>query len=114
MKSCRMIRRLNSRASFQVFLSTDSIKSYVLYKYKACPTDLALKASSGLTHSNSGILKEVIIDHGQQCTSSNVGQTGVWVIEVTSSASGKNFILSKQNLYWTFVGGWRGWGGGGM
>jgi hypothetical protein len=91
-------KSLNSRFSFQVYLSTDSIKSYVLYKYKACPSDLALKASSGLTHNNTGTLKEVIIDHGQQCTSSNVGQTGVWVIEVTNSASGKNSILSKQNL----------------
>ncbi len=91
-------KSLNSRASFEVFLSTDSIKSYVLYKYKACPSDLALKASSGLTHNNTGNLKEVIIDHGQQCTSSNVGQTGVWVIEVTNSASGKNLISYKQNL----------------
>jgi len=79
-----------SIASFQIFLTANSIKSYVLFKFKSCLTDLYLRTASGLTHNNTGFLKEVRIPDGQQCTSSNVGQTGVWVSEVTSSLSGIN------------------------
>ena len=81
----------NSRVSFQVFLLADSIKSYVLFKFNKCPPDLTLRSSSGLNYRNkvTESLKEIPIDNGQQCTSSNVGQTGIWVIEVTNLASGK-------------------------
>ena len=34
----------NSRVSFQIFLLTDSIKSYVIFKYTSCPIDLTLNA----------------------------------------------------------------------
>jgi hypothetical protein len=87
-----------STASFQVFLLSSSIKSFVLFKFKSCLTDLFLRASSGLTHNDMSTLKEVRIADGQQCTSSNVGQTGVWVSDVTTSSSGinlKNGYLSK-------------------
>ena len=82
----------NGKASFQVFLLANFLKSYAIFKFIQCPAELTLKASSGLNHkasiNNASTLKEITIDNGQQCTSSNVGQTGIWVIEVTNLASG--------------------------
>jgi hypothetical protein len=75
---------LNSRVSFQIYLSTDSVKSFVIFKFKSCPNDLTLEAASGLNYIRiDGNLKEVEIEDGQQCIGSNVGQTGVWVNDVT-------------------------------
>ena len=80
----------SSKVSFQVFLLADSTKSYVAYKFSSCPTVINARPLAGLNHNQSvASLKEVTIDNGQQCSNSNVGQTGVWVGEVTSSASGK-------------------------
>jgi hypothetical protein len=74
-----------SVTSFQIYLSTDSIQSFVIFKFRSCPKDLMLETSSGLSYKGiDGNLKEVIITNGQQCIGSNVGQTGVWVSEVTS------------------------------
>jgi hypothetical protein len=79
-----------SVTSFQIYLSTDSLKSYVTFVYNSCPTGLTLKASSGLNHRNAdGTLQEVNIIDGLQCRESNVEQLGVWVSEVTSDVSGK-------------------------
>ena len=75
------------KVSFQVFLSTDSTKSYVTYKYKTCTTELTYKATSGINHKHN--VEKILIENGQQCSSSNIGQTGVWVIEVTSLTTGK-------------------------
>ena len=72
-----------SRAAFQIFLATDSKKSYVLLKYTLCPTYISLEASSGLNYINESSFQESIILHGQQCTGSNIDQEGVWVYEVT-------------------------------
>jgi hypothetical protein len=77
--------RSTSVASFQFYISTDSVKSFVTFKYKSCPTDLYYHSSSGLNYKRiDGTLKEVKIEDGQQCTESNVGQVGVWVSDVTS------------------------------
>jgi hypothetical protein len=74
-----------SLTSFQIYLSTDSVKSFIAFKFKSCPKDLELKASSGLNYKRiNGNLKEVIIPNGQQCKGSNVGQMGLWVSDVTS------------------------------
>lgn len=89
-----------SMASFQIFLSTNTLKSYATFKFKSCLADLYLRVSSGLTHNNMGSLKEVRIADGQQCISSNVGQTGVWVSEVTSSSSGIYRIMFFFSLFW--------------
>jgi len=78
----------NSKASFQVFLLTDSIQSYVIFKFILCPSDLTIKAPSGLNLKlDTTALKEVSIDNNQQCTLSNVGQMGVWVIEATNTTT---------------------------
>ena len=80
-----------SRVSFQILLIADKVakKYFVTYKYKSCPTDLTFKASSGLNYKNyDGSLVEIIIGEGEQCTESNVGQTGVWATEVTNLISG--------------------------
>jgi len=75
----------SSVTSFQMYLSTDSVQSFVTLKYKSCPTDLNFYTSSGLNYKRiDGSLQEVIIANGQQCFGSNVGQTGVWVSDVTS------------------------------
>jgi hypothetical protein len=83
----------SSVASFQIYLSTDSVKSFVTFKFKSCPNDMALRASSGLNYKRiDGSFHEVIIANGQQCTGSNVGQTGVWVHDVTINSKLKHFI----------------------
>jgi hypothetical protein len=78
---------LISKVSFQVFLATDSTTSFVVYRYKSCPSELTLKASSGFTYRKD--TEKILIENGQQCSSSNVGQTGIWVVDVTRSATGK-------------------------
>jgi hypothetical protein len=88
--------RSTSVTSFQIYLSTDFFKSFVAFKFKSCPSDLTLEASSGLNYKRfDGRLQEVIIYNGQQCSGSNVGQAGVWVSDVTSIGKFKNcsFIL---------------------
>ena len=74
----------NSRISFQIFLLTDSIKPYVTFKYTSCPNDLTVLASSGLNYNNDRKLEEFLIGYYQECTSSNVKQDGIWVIEVNN------------------------------
>jgi hypothetical protein len=82
----------SSKTSFQIFLSSSreyvANKSFVTFKFTSCPKDLFLisfRASSGLNYKNSdGILQEYKIVDGEQCTGSNVNQTGVWVNDVTS------------------------------
>jgi hypothetical protein len=88
---------LNSRVSFQIYLlSFASIsKSFVIFKFNSCPNSDTLLSSSGINFkNNASALQEVIIINGQQCTSSNVNQTGVWVTETTSYTSG--FYLNSN------------------
>jgi hypothetical protein len=83
-----------SVASFQIYLSTDSVKSFVVFKFKSCPTDLEYYVSSGLNYIGiNGILQEVIIEDGQQCIGSNVGLVGVWVNDVTTNSKLKLFFI---------------------
>jgi hypothetical protein len=93
--------RSTSVTSFQIYLSTDSVKSFVIFKFKSCPTGLTLQSSSGLNYRRiNGNLQEVIIPNGQQCSGSNVGQAGVWVSDVTSRSKLKHcsFILFSQRI----------------
>jgi hypothetical protein len=77
----------NSVTSFQMYLSTDFVKSFVTFKFKSCPTDQYYYSSSGLNYKRiNGSLQEVIIANGQQCSGTNVGQMGVWVSDVTSKS----------------------------
>jgi hypothetical protein len=90
-----------SVTSFQIYLSIDSVKSFVIIKFKSCPNDIKLGASSGLNYIGiDGSLQEVIIPNGQQCSGSNVGQAGVWVSDVTSKGKFKHcsFILFSQRI----------------
>jgi hypothetical protein len=90
-----------SITSFQIYLLSDSVKSFVIFKFKSCPKDLIYYASSGLNNKRiDGNLKEVIIGNSQQCTGSNVGQTGVWVSDVTSKGKLKHcsIILFSQRI----------------
>ena len=90
-----------SVTSFQIYLSTDFVKSFVIFKFKSCPIGLTLQSSSGLNYKRiNGNLQEVIIYNGQQCTGSNVGQTGVWVSDVTSKSKLKHcsFILFSLRI----------------
>jgi hypothetical protein len=79
-----------SRVSFQIYLSTDLVKSFVTFKFKSCPTDLNYFSSSGLVYKPD--LKGIKIVDGQQCIGSNVGQMGVWVSEVTSKGKINTFF----------------------
>jgi hypothetical protein len=90
-----------SVTSFQIYISIDSVKSFVTFKFKSCPSDLKYYTSSGLNYKRiDGSLQEVIIPNGQQCTGSNVGQTGVWVSDVTLEGKLKHcsFILFSQRI----------------
>jgi hypothetical protein len=92
-----------SMTSFQIYLSTDSVKSFVIFKFKSCPKDLKYYYSSGLNYKRiDGRLQEVIIANGQQCIGSNVGQTGVWVNHVTSEGKIKALffysVVSKNRF----------------
>ena len=73
----------SSIVSFQIFLTADSIKSYVTLKYTSCPTDYSGNALSGLTRVVGGGFDQwTSISSVSWCTSSNVGQAGVWVFDV--------------------------------
>jgi hypothetical protein len=92
-----------SVTSFQIYLLSDSVKSFVTFKFKSCPKDQYYYASSGLNYKRiDGNLQEVIIPNGQQCIGSNVGQTGVWVSDVTSKGKIKTllfyFVFSKNRF----------------
>jgi hypothetical protein len=82
----------NSGVSFQIYFSTDFVKSFVTFKFKSCPTDLNYFSSSGLVYKPK--LKGIKIVDGQQCIGSNVGQIGVWVSEVTTKGKLKKLYLS--------------------
>jgi hypothetical protein len=83
-----------SVASFQIYLSTDSVKSFVVFKFKSCPKDREYYSSSGLNYKRiDGRLQEVIIPNGQQCIGSNLGQAGVWVSDVTSKGKIKALLF---------------------
>jgi hypothetical protein len=82
-----------SGASFQIYLSTDTVKSFVTFKFKSCPKDLIYHSPSGLNYKRiDGNLQEIHLINGQQCTESNVGYAGVWVSDVTSIGKLKLFI----------------------
>ena len=73
--------------SFQIFLYSghnnkayESSSSYVTFKYKSCSVCIGNEcALSGFNYNNAGSLQELVIPYGQECVSSNVGQTGIWV-----------------------------------
>ena len=72
--------------SFQIFILTDGSTSYVVFSYTNCATGASQAANSGLSINNGGSLVEKVISN--ECTSSNVGVTGVWVNRVDTYASG--------------------------
>jgi hypothetical protein len=83
-----------SITSFQIYLSTDFVKSFVAFKFKSCPKDLIYYALSGLNYKRiDGSLQEVIIPNGQQCSGTNVGQAGVWVSDLNSKGKIKAFFF---------------------
>ena len=72
--------------SFKIFLSSNYLvnKSYVTFKYNFCAKSKT-STSSGLHLKNN---LEVTIPDGKQCSSSNIGQNGVWISRVTNFESG--------------------------
>ena len=88
----------DSRVSFQIFLLTDSIKSYIIFKYTSCPTDLYLWAPSGLNSNNNGNLIEILIPQGKECSLSNVKQKGVWISQVTTNYSLGKYEINLKNF----------------
>ena len=75
--------------SFQIFLSLNSIQSYVIFSYTSCPSDLDLLAPSGLDH-KVGESVYHMDSITNWCNSSNVEQPGVWVFDVSKG---------KQNIF---------------
>ena len=72
--------------SFKIFLSSNYLvnKSYVTFKYNFCAKSKT-SVPSGLHLKNN---LEVTIPDGKQCSSSNIGQNGVWISRVTNFESG--------------------------
>jgi hypothetical protein len=65
------------------------VTSFVIFKFKSCPNDISplntfgFGLKSGLRYiNNERSFQDVKIDEGEQCVKSNVGQMGVWVIEL--------------------------------
>ena len=82
--------------SFQVFLSTDGIKNYVTFSFTTCPTCLPILFSSGLNQITSGNVFRELSTFSNGCTSTNVGQTKLWVMN-TGSVTGKTPIRLRRN-----------------
>ena len=68
--------------TFQIFISSNSAKSFVAFKYITCQASIISR--SGLNHHNQmgTWTEEPTFDN--PCESSNVGHTGVWVFDVTN------------------------------
>jgi hypothetical protein len=66
-------------ASFQIYLMANVLKSYVIFQYTSCLNGLSLRSSSGLNFYIASTSKQMSITN--QCNSSNVNKTGIWVFE---------------------------------
>jgi len=66
-------------ASFQIYLLANEFKSYVIFQYTSCLNGLSLRSSSGLNFYIASTSKQIAITN--QCDSSNVNKTGIWVFE---------------------------------
>jgi hypothetical protein len=84
------------KASFQIFLLTDSSASYVIFKFTSCLNGLSVLAPSGLYYyfEQSWILDEIT----NQCSSSNVNRAGIWVFKA-SGIHFKLFIIMKNSRF---------------
>jgi len=73
----------NKKASFQIILSTDSSKFYVVLKYTDCLSGAPLVVLPGIYFigENGEQLSYLLTD---PCTSSNVNENGTWVFDVTT------------------------------
>ena len=82
-------------ASFQIILTTDLSKYFVILKYTSCLSNSTLSTLPGLyfLNENQTQLSNLLTD---PCFSSNVNEIGTWVFDV-SSTNRKYFNL-KNNL----------------
>jgi len=87
--------------SFQVFLSSDGTKNYVTFSFTTCPTCLPIRANSGLNRITSGNVFQELSTFSNGCTSTNVGQTKLWVMS-TGSVTGKEPIRLRRNFLGLF------------
>ncbi len=94
------------RATFQIILASDALKSFVLLKYTSCLSGNLLRAAPGLYYLSS---------NGQQmsntltnpCTNSNVNLGGTWVFDVSPLLSKRSIIFlisyNKVDPYATMI-----------
>ena len=73
------------KATFQIFLLTNSSSSYVIFQYTSCLNGQSLLAPSGLIYCYAGIWQEDEITN--QCSSSNVNSIGIWVFDLLGNLS---------------------------
>ena len=73
------------KATFQIFLLTNSSSSYVIFQYTSCLNGETLLAPSGLIYCYAGIWQEDEITN--QCSSSNVNSIGIWVFDLLGNLS---------------------------
>ena len=73
------------KASFQIFLITDSSASYAIFKFTSCLNGISLLAPSGLNYYIACSWKQDVITN--QCSSSNVNRTGIWVFNALGNLS---------------------------
>jgi hypothetical protein len=67
------------KATFQIFLLTNSSSSYVIFQYTSCLNGESLLAPSGLIYYYAGIWQQDEITN--PCSSSNVNSIGIWVFD---------------------------------
>ena len=80
---------LTAKASFQVILASDSVKSYVVLNYTDCLAGAPLETYPGLLYLNqNGQQSSVFLEN--PCSSSNINLIGNWVFDVTNENSKKN------------------------
>ena len=83
-----------NKASFQIWLMSDGSRYYFVIKYTSLTTTSGSAGLELLLSSGSYSL----IPFTNPLTSSNVGTTGIWVYETTSSAAGKTTAFDFEGV----------------
>ena len=86
----------SQKATFQIILATDSLKSYVVLKYSSCLSNDPLRVLPGIYFlGESGQqLSNLLTD---PCNSLNINQNGTWVFDVTTFNG--NYIIDNETIY---------------
>ena len=88
----------SSIATFQIILSSDAVKSYVVLKYTSCLSNSSLLTTPGLYFLSNGQQVSSLISN--PCYSSNVNLVGTWVFDASVLTSN---LLIKISIKLVFL-----------